>query len=130
MHGGTGEKRALTADPDVVDSALCMSCHNTDLSGGDTSGHTLAMVGYDHGVAHNANASCVDCHMARMAKTGAGVESKLTLDGYYYENDITSHVFDVPNKTTLTGVAPSSAMPIPYTSACATCHNVEDFYTP
>ena len=130
LHGNTGEKRALTADPDVVDTALCTSCHNTYLSGGDTSGHTLAMVGYDHGVAHNANASCVDCHMARMAKTGAGVESKRTIDGYYYENDITSHVFDVPNKTTLTGVAPSSAMPIPYTSACATCHNVEDFYTP
>ena len=128
LHGGTGFKRALTADPDVVDSALCTTCHNTYLSGGDTSGHTLAMVGYDHGVAHGANASCVDCHMARMAKTGAGVEGKVTMDGTYYTNDITSHIFDVPTKATLTGVAPDSAMPIPYTNICATCHNVEDFY--
>jgi hypothetical protein len=55
------------------------------------------------------------------APTGTAADSTET----YFENDITSHVFDVPGKTNVgvAGVVPQSAMPIPYTQACATCHD-------
>ena len=43
----------------------------------------------------------------------------------YYENDISSHVFDVPRKNNVgvAGVSPIKAMPIPYTQQCGTCHD-------
>jgi hypothetical protein len=47
--------------------------------------------------------------------------------GNYWMSDITAHLFIVPRKenTAVKGVKPGSAMPIPYTASCGTCHNPE-----
>jgi hypothetical protein len=129
MHGGTGHERALIADPHAADTPLCMNCHGNDI--GSTSEHTVDMLGVAHGA---ATASCIDCHMNKTAKTGSGHYGYLlsaptgtAADSteIYFENDISSHVFDVPKKTNVgvEGVLPEKAMPIPYTQACATCHD-------
>ncbi|RMH02950.1 MAG: hypothetical protein D6702_07345, partial [Planctomycetota bacterium] len=129
MHGGTGYERALVADPDDPDQPLCQTCHEPFL--GDVGTHTLEMTGQQHG---KAVATCIKCHMVQTAKTGAGRYGYLLgvptgtssdPDITYFENDITSHVFDVPHKTNpgVAGVKPGSAMPIPYTNSCGTCHD-------
>jgi len=129
MHGGTGFERGLVADPDAPETPLCMICHGDDIS--STAEHTQAMLGQPHGA---AVASCVDCHMVKTGKSGAGhygfllsAPTGTAADSteIYFENDTTSHVFDVPRKTNLgvEGVIPEQAMPIPYTQACGTCHD-------
>ncbi|MBC8329398.1 MAG: hypothetical protein H8E31_11695 [Planctomycetes bacterium] len=129
MHGGTGYRRALIADPDDSSQPLCQTCHEPYL--GDMVAHTEEMTGQAHGA---AVVSCVHCHMPKTAKTGSGTYGLLlgaptgtsTDPGItYFENDITSHVFDVPSKTNVgvAGVLPGSAMPIPYTDNCGTCHD-------
>jgi len=129
VHGGTGHERVLLEDPEAPDSALCMNCHGAFVPG--TSQHTQEMLGVSHGA---ATSRCIDCHMNKTAKSGSGIYG-LALsapDGtandateLYYDNDIHSHVFDVPRKTNVgvVGVAPISAMPIPYTQSCGTCHD-------
>ncbi|MEW6071263.1 MAG: hypothetical protein AB1726_01535 [Planctomycetota bacterium] len=129
MHGGTGHERALVADPDEPDSPLCMICHGDDIGG--TLAHTTAVLGSGHGP---FTASCVDCHMVQTAKTGAGrygylleppTGTSADVNTAYYENDISSHIFDVPSKDNVgvQGIAPSNAMPIPYTNDCGACHD-------
>ncbi len=129
MHGGTGFERALIADPHAPDSPLCMNCHGDEIS--STAEHTMAVIGVAHG---SAVAKCIDCHMNKTAKTGAGNFGALlsaptgtSADSTetYFENDISSHVFDVPRKTNVgvEGVLPEKAMPVPYTQACAPCHD-------
>jgi len=129
LHGGTGYDRAMIDDPQAPESALCMDCHGATME--STFAHTEQMVGYGHGA---AIANCVDCHMVKTAKTGSGDYGLLLdipdgssgdADITYFENDITSHVFDVPYKTNVgvSGVTPASAMPIPYTQSCGTCHD-------
>jgi hypothetical protein len=46
----------------------------------------------------------------------------------YWHGSLNSHVFDVPRKTNVAvrGVPPGRTMPIPYTNACGTCHNVSE----
>jgi hypothetical protein len=132
MHGGTDHERALVADPHEPESPLCMSCHGGQI--GSTAEHTQALLGVAHGA---AVASCVDCHMNKTAKTGAGkygyqlsnpTGTSADSSEIYFENDITSHVFDVPRKSNVgvEGVLPESAMPIPYTKSCGTCHDPSD----
>jgi hypothetical protein len=129
MHGGTGHDRALVADPNAPDSPLCLICHGDDI--GSTLAHTSEVIGVTHGP---ANATCIDCHMVKAAKTGSGQYGYLlsTPTGtsedeteIYFENDISAHIFDVPHKDNVgvTGVLPQSAMPIPYTQSCAVCHD-------
>jgi len=128
-HGGTGYERILLADPDAPSQPLCMPCHEKGIV--DTATHTSKVIGVAHG---NAVAKCTDCHMTKTAKTGSGTYGHLlgaptgtnTDPGItYFENDITSHIMDVPRKTNagVAGVLPGSAMPIPYTKACGTCHD-------
>jgi len=129
MHGGTGNPRALVADPNTPESTLCINCHGSDIS--SAADHTEDMLGVPHGA---ATAYCADCHMNKTAKTGSGVYG-ITLSAptggsgdateIYFNNDVSSHVFDVPRKTNVgvVGVSPASAMPIPYTQACAVCHD-------
>jgi predicted CXXCH cytochrome family protein len=128
-HGGTGFERILTADPDDPAQPLCMPCHTADIV--DTVTHTTQVIGVAHG---SAVATCIDCHMTKTAKTGAGdygfllaapIGTSADPNNTYFENDITSHVMDVPRKTNVgvAGVLPGSAMPIPYTKACGTCHD-------
>ena len=129
MHGGTGHDRALIYDPREPETPLCMNCHGDDIV--STAEHTAAMVGVAHGA---ATASCIDCHMNKTSKTGSGKYGFLLSaptgtpsdsTEIYFENDISSHVFDVPRKTNVgvLGVIPEKAMPVPYTQACATCHD-------
>jgi predicted CXXCH cytochrome family protein len=128
VHGGTGYPRALVADPRAPDTPLCMGCHGEAL--GSTGEHTAAVLPFEHGA---GLARCVDCHMTRTSKTGAG-EYGLLLgpptggpgddDLTYFTNDISSHLFDVPRKDNVgfAGVQPAQAMPIPYTDECGLCH--------
>jgi predicted CXXCH cytochrome family protein len=95
-------------------NALCDACHEVDVGA-----HTTAAVGFDHGL---ANALCTDCHMVPTAKTGAGRPGRLNGADQYWQNDIRSHLFGVPRKAAIQGVAAASAMPIPYTDACGACH--------
>jgi hypothetical protein len=74
-------------------------------------------------------AKCTQCHMPKTAKTGAG-RLGITLDGgvgpdNYWQNDISSHIFDVPGKIysrhTLDGG--TLDMPTGYTDSCSgACH--------
>lgn len=127
--GGPDYPRALVEDPDAPDSPLCMRCHGAFVP--TTPEHTLELLGVAHGA---ATAACVDCHMNKTAKSGSGNYGYLLSPPTgtpadstetYFQNDITSHLFDVPRKTNagVEGVEPQSAMPIPYTQACGTCHD-------
>ncbi len=129
MHGGTGHERALIADPHAPDSPLCMICHADDI--GSTAEHTAALLGVPHGA---ANTACIDCHQNKTSKTGSGHYGFLlspptgtSADDTetYFENDVSSHVFDVPGKDNVgvSGVLPANAMPIPYTQRCGVCHD-------
>lgn len=129
VHGFSDHEHGLVADPDAPDSPLCMNCHADKIA--STSEHTLEMLGVPHGA---ATATCVSCHMVKTAKTGAGrygfllgqpTGASTDADITYFENDITSHIFDVPRKNNVgvAGVQPQSAMPIPYTRSCGTCHD-------
>lgn len=121
-HGKTEVLHQLRMEVRDDKNSLCASCHK-DVS---IKPHTKEMVGAEHSM----KIHCIDCHMTKTMQTGAGLGKGLTgKDGKnYWMNDITSHVFDVPRKDNkaVKGVEPGKAMPIPYTNACGTCHNVEN----
>jgi hypothetical protein len=130
VHGGTGFDHGLVADPDAADSPLCMDCHAPQIV--STSEHTAAVLGVAHG---GFIASCVECHMTKTGQSGAGRYGQLLApptgtpadaDTTYFENDISSHLFDVIPKSAVQGVTPGMAMPVPYTNSCGTCHDPSD----
>jgi predicted CXXCH cytochrome family protein len=120
-HGRTGVKHQLRKEVRDAGSTLCVSCH----AGVAIKAHTAKTVGAEH-----EKIRCVDCHAAKTMQTGAGLGKGLaTKDGKnYWTNDITSHLFDVPRKgnKAVKGVEPGKAMPIPYTNACGSCHDVDN----
>jgi cytochrome c553 len=94
----------------------------------------------EHAVEKTGNAmsgsmtACGDCHFGKTASTGAGrpglilgtpTGASTDANIVYWENDITSHMLDVPSKFSYgtAGVKPGSAMPVPYTGACGACHD-------
>ena len=102
----------------VDDDALCLECHQIDKGP-----HTEATVTVDH-VVLDTGAACVDCHSTETARGGAGREGEIIAGVQFYENDLGTHVFDVPRKAN-PGVEPAdgqSSMPIPYTDSCGDCH--------
>ncbi len=130
----------------VDDDSLCNSCHTEaigDLPAITDKGlHTQQVVGFNHvrGGGGRVDPSCVNCHSAKTAKSGAGREGRSTSMGgvgmpsvgdgeQFYENDIGSHIFDVPRKTN-PGVFRDDgegSMPIPYTrngEGCLGCHDL------
>ncbi len=128
-HGGTGFEYGLIADPDATESPLCMVCHADDVK--STPEHTQTLLGFAHG---SSTAHCVDCHMDKSAKTGSGkygfllgapTGTSADDDITFFENDIHSHIFDVPRKDNVgvRGIVPAKEMPIPYTKSCGTCHD-------
>lgn len=134
MHGGTGFRRSLVGDPDDASSPLCQSCHAVDINA-----HMQHQLGSEMKGA--AGTRCVDCHMPGTAIHGgdSGRFGRMVGAPPYYDalteeinaylqGDINSHVFDVPRTTTVgvQGELPGNAMPIPYTSACGTCHDVSE----
>ncbi len=120
-HGQTGVKHQLRMEVHDPGNSLCASCH----TGVAIKAHTEKAVGVEH-----EQINCVDCHATKTMQTGAGPGKGLAKkDGKnYWMNDITAHLFDVPRKTNkaVQGVEPGKAMPIPYTNACGSCHNVDD----
>ena len=130
MHDG-GYTRFLRDDPDDSSSQLCQRCHKVDLLTHMDTKLNAKMKGQI--------TRCIDCHMAGTANTGgvAGEVGRMIRTppyasaqeeerNAYWEGGSKSHVFDVPRKTNVSvaGIAPGRAMPIPYTSACGTCHVV------
>lgn len=133
MHGGTPYARALRHDAGDPASPLCQRCHRVNLLSHMETKLNAKMKG--------EQTRCIDCHMPGTATTGgvAGHFGRLIgvppyasardeEDNAYWEGGLRSHVFDVPRKTNVAagGVAPGRAMPIPYTSACGTCHDVRE----
>jgi predicted CXXCH cytochrome family protein len=88
----------------TTDDSLCLTCHASV----DSSNHQIDKSGYDMG------ASCIECHNVKISSSGAGTNPT----GAYPHGDVTSHLFDVPNKTQVG----SAKMPVPYTNTCGGCH--------
>lgn len=120
-HGVTEVKHQLKAEVRDENNSLCTGCHK-DKS--DIKAHTKAKVNEEHSEIH-----CIDCHNTKTMVTGSGLGKGLVRkDGKnYWENDITSHIFDVPRKDNagVKGIDPAKAMPVPYTNVCGECHDVE-----
>lgn len=83
----------------------------------DLAGHLTAKGIPSAGTKANV-ALCGDCHLTKAAKTGAGKPGLLINGVQYWENDITSHLFKVPDRA----LATSQKMPVPYTNECGFCH--------
>jgi predicted CXXCH cytochrome family protein len=121
-HGMTEIKHQLRQPVRDDKNTLCVGCHQDTR---DVQAHTATKVG----MPHTMQITCVDCHNPKTMQTGAGLGKGLERKdgGNYWMNDITSHLFIVPRKDNVAvkGVKPGGAMPIPYTSACGSCHNPE-----
>lgn len=131
VHGANTDPvanpRGLVAS--ISDNSLCLPCHGADQlnTGRGAQYHDL----------HTQIASlrpdvpfrCVNCHMARIGKTGAGQAGGGDAMVQYLQNDIADHTFITPRKNdvgvadyTLVDASQGKAMPIPYTSSCSNCH--------
>jgi predicted CXXCH cytochrome family protein len=132
LHGGP-YARFLLHDPDDSSSPLCQRCHAVDLLSHMETRLNAKMKGLQ--------TRCIDCHMpgtantggiagdfGRMIKTPPYANAQDEENNAYWQSPLRSHVFDVPLKTNVgvDGVPPGRAMPIPYTSACGTCHMVNE----
>jgi predicted CXXCH cytochrome family protein len=108
--------RQLRQDP-TDNAASCGSCHVAQANG--LSAHLVDKLGLSQALADNkaAIAKCTQCHMPKTAKTGAG---RPGISGHW-DNDISSHIFDVPRKSdsSLAG----TNMATGYTNACGACHS-------
>jgi hypothetical protein len=122
-HGTKGLPHQMRVDQSKPEA--CNSCHinSMDLKKhlADKSKCTVAP----------EKITCTECHSAKTAQTGAGFGKGLIgKDGKnYWQNDISSHVYDVPRKDNkaVKGIESGKAMPIPYTNQCgAACHKSSD----
>lgn len=133
MHGGSPYPRALIHNANDPGSALCQRCHKVDVLSHMDSKLNAKMKGLQ--------TRCIACHMPGTANTGgiAGDFGRMIKvppyanaqdeeNNAYWQGPLKSHVFDMPRKTNVAvdGVPPGRAMPIPYTSACGTCHVVSE----
>lgn len=123
-HQKTANPRQLRASP-TDNAALCGSCHATQA--GDLAAHLTAQA-IPSAATKAAFALCTDCHMPKTAKTGSGQPGVVgTTNGQFWQNDISSHVFDVPGKASALKVDPATTaiikMPSAFTNACGSCHS-------
>ncbi|MCX7170724.1 MAG: hypothetical protein NTY41_10680, partial [Proteobacteria bacterium] len=98
------------------DNKLCLSCHSTKT---DLKGHMDVTTGYNMGT----GTLCIQCHLQKTAKSGSGSPTttfKSPSGQEYFHNDISSHLFDVPLKASISA---SNKMPIAFTNECGVCHN-------
>jgi hypothetical protein len=115
-HKRTEFTRQLINDPTSnVDSCGSSSCHATQAT--NLAAH-IAAKGIESAGWKGDNAQCGDCHLTKTAKTGAGKPGLLINGVQYWDNDITSHLFKVPDRS----LATTQKMPVPYTNACGVCH--------
>lgn len=115
--------RQLLAPPDS-NAGLCGECHAEQVDG--LAGHLAAELGVAANIANykaNNGILCSDCHMPKTAKTGSGGPGML-LDGVqYWQTDISSHLFDMPDKSWSKKSSPGLDMSTGYTKACGqACH--------
>jgi hypothetical protein len=134
VMGGTSYRYALAGDPDDSQNGLCNKCHEVNVVE-----HVPEMTG---SAMSGAMMKCINCHMPRVGKGGAGrpgmilgtpagvtnALNSVTSDAnlYYWENDQSSHLWEVPNKFNpgVAGIQPHLAMPVPYTNSCGqACHD-------
>ncbi len=99
------------------DNSLCVSCHAAK---SDVSVHMVDKLGAS--ASNMGSIKCIDCHFTKTSKSGAGeTEGEAGTSGkIYYQNDISSHLLDVPR---LADIANTGSMPIPYTNTCGDCHS-------
>jgi hypothetical protein len=115
-HQRTAFTRQLRNDPTSnVESCGASSCHTAQAT--DLAGHLTAK-GIPVASTKADIALCGDCHLTKTAKTGSGKPGLLINGVQYWENDITSHLFKVPDRA----LATSQKMPVPYTNECGVCH--------
>jgi len=98
------------------DNSLCISCHSAKK---DVKAHMDATTGYNMG----PGTLCIECHLQKTAQSGSGSPTttfKSPSGQEYFHNDISSHMFDVPLKSSISA---SNKMPIAFTNACGVCHN-------
>ncbi|MHB8881955.1 MAG: cytochrome c3 family protein [Thermodesulfovibrionales bacterium] len=98
-----------------VGNNLCKGCHTTV----DVVAHMTAKTGAMMG----SSTWCIECHATKTAKSGSGPTNPGMTGASgtkYYQGDISSHLLDVPTKSS---ISPTNAMPIPYTNSCGECHS-------
>lgn len=114
-HAPGADRHQLTG---TANNSLCQNCHTTVT---DVVVHMTAKTGASMG----AGTKCIQCHNPKTASSGAGGNPTTPVTGgtsatKYYQGDISSHLFDVPRKTS---ISPTNPMPIPYTNNCGVCHD-------
>jgi len=116
-NSATLDAATSVASANLTDAPLCLSCHALDITD-----HQVAKTGVNMG-ALGTFVKCSDCHNVKSSASGAGINPTDPFVGdsgtEYLHNDISSHVFDVPNKS----VAAETGMPVPYTNTCGVCHS-------
>lgn len=119
-HGNAKFAHQLKKDASSVET--CTTCHKRSA---DLKTHVAEKTKC---TVDAAAITCASCHNTKTMQTGSGGKGLVAKDGRnYWNNDITSHLYDVPRKDNVgfKGAAPGAAMPIPYTNACgAACHKV------
>jgi predicted CXXCH cytochrome family protein len=112
--------RQLRVPPADEDGLCGGACHPTQTA--DKQAHMRDAAGFGGGAM--AVATCVQCHMPKTAKTGAG-EPGLTSGGVqYWTNDISSHLFRSPSKE-VSRRSPGFDVPTGYTDRCGqVCHQL------
>ncbi len=127
-HGNEGLSHQIREKLDnanvSIGEGLCASCHDSILPSASTFAARVQAHYAAKGITNISmgNISCTDCHMSKTAKSGSGRKQATLANVTYYSGDISSHLFDVPLRTSITNKA-SDMMPIPYTNACGTCHS-------
>ena len=115
-HSRTAFERQLINDPTDNVASCGNSCHDAQTA--DLAAH-LTDQAIPLAVNKAQTALCTDCHMYKTAKTGAGNPGLVIQGVQYWENDITSHLFKVPDRS---NANPPVSMPVPYTNECGICH--------
>ncbi|MBI5608154.1 MAG: hypothetical protein HY902_04685, partial [Deltaproteobacteria bacterium] len=121
-HNVHSTKNTAQLKEDPTTTAVCAKCHADYGSQTGLDAHVKAKTAMPAAL----GATCMDCHMVKTALSGAGTPAAKG----FYQNDISSHIFDVPAKALIKNIDPAAAkgplgkvMPIPYTNACGTaCH--------
>lgn len=129
LHGTAGDPKQLRAPLESSDGTpgLCLSCHGATFPTGLTQAARFQAHYAAQGLT-NINmpgAQCAQCHMPKTAKSGAG-RAQATIAGVkYYSGDISSHLFQVPRRTSIPSAGKGPEMlSIPYTLACGQgCHS-------
>lgn len=124
-----------TSSTDLGTPGLCLGCHSPYFpAGADVRARMATHYSAELGVTVGGkrNLQCSDCHNPKTAKSGAGLRQGVYGDlnaVQYWSGDITSHLFKVPRKATVSGKADASIsgsdlMYVPYTESCGGCHSL------